>query len=401
MTAPRRVVIVGTGIAGITAAETLRSKGFDGIITVYGAEPELPYHRASLSKDLLDADLSPEAVALGDADFWANRRITVVTGTSVVTVRPGHRSVVLDTRDEVSYDALILATGGVARRPHWMWPGVDVLRTRRDAVAIQSAMRHDDRLIIVGGGLIGLELASNAAQAGKSVTLLEATDQILGDSLPAPLADHFADLHRAHGVNLLTQATVTNATPDRVDGNGFDTPSHGHVIVAAGAGPATALARYSEISSRTTGIRTDGNLRTSVRGVYAAGDVAQTPHPITGLPHRCGHWLTARGQGKAVAMTVLADLGFEIEPGVPPIPIARTEQYGVGIQMIGWPQSGDRLEVTGSLDDYDATVRVYDGFQMVGAVGFGDHADCFDLRDELDQSLAPLSIPPARIGLVG
>ena len=348
MTAPRRVVIVGTGIAGITAAETLRSKGFDGIITVYGAEPELPYHRASLSKDLLDADLSPEAVALGDADFWANRRITVVTGTSVVTVRPGHRSVVLDTRDEVSYDALILATGGVARRPHWMWPGVDVLRTRRDAVAIQSAMRHDDRLIIVGGGLIGLELASNAAQAGKSVTLLEATDQILGDSLPAPLADHFADLHRAHGVNLLTQATVTNATPDRVDGNGFDTPSHGHVIVAAG-----------------------------------------------------GHWLTARGQGKAVAMTVLADLGFEIEPGVPPIPIARTEQYGVGIQMIGWPQLGDRLEVTGSLDDYDATVRVYDGFQMVGAVGFGDHADCFDLRDELDQSLAPLSIPPARIGLVG
>ena len=86
-------------------------QGFDGIITVYGAEPELPYHRASLSKDLLDADLSPEAVALGDADFWANRRITVVTGTSVVTVRPGHRSVVLDTRDEVSYDALILATG--------------------------------------------------------------------------------------------------------------------------------------------------------------------------------------------------------------------------------------------------------------------------------------------------
>ena len=101
MTAPR-VVIVGTGIAGITAAETLRSKGFDGIITVYGAEPELPLSSGVTLKDLLDADLSREAVALGDADFWANRRITVVTGTSVVTVRPGHRSVVLDTRDEVS-----------------------------------------------------------------------------------------------------------------------------------------------------------------------------------------------------------------------------------------------------------------------------------------------------------
>uniref|UniRef100_UPI0026271A20 FAD-dependent oxidoreductase n=1 Tax=uncultured Gordonia sp. TaxID=198437 RepID=UPI0026271A20 len=170
-------------------------------------------------------------------------------------------------------EALPRAPGGVARPPPWLGPGRRALRPRRDAVAIQSAMRHDDRLIIVGGGLIGLELASNAAQAGKSVTLLEATDQILGDSLPAPLADHFADLHRAHGVNLLTQATVTNATPDRVDGNGFDTPSHGHVIVAAGAGPATALARYSEISSRTTGIRTDGNLRTSGRAPNAAGEV--------------------------------------------------------------------------------------------------------------------------------
>ena len=401
MTAPRRVVIVGTGIAGITAAETLRSKGFDGHITVYGAEPELPYHRAALSKDLLDADLSPQGVALGDADFWANRRIKVVTGTSVVNVRPGHRSVVIDTGAEVPYDALILATGGVARRPHWMRPDVDVLRTRRDAVAIQSAMRGQDTLIIVGGGLIGLELASAAVEAGKRVTLLEATDQILGDTLPAPLADHLADLHRSRGVDLLTHATVTNATPDHVDGDGFDTPSRGHVIVAVGAGPNTKLAKCSGARSRNTGIRTDGNLRTSVRGVYAAGDVAQTPHPITGLPCGGGHWLTAREQGKAVAMTVLADLGFDVEPGVPPIPGARSEQYGVDIQIVGWPHSGDRLEVTGSLDGFDATIRVYDGFQMVGAVGFGDHTDCFALRDELEQTIVPLSIPAAGIGMVG
>lgn len=401
MSAPRRVVIVGTGIAGITAAETLRSNGFDGYITVYGAEPELPYHRAALSKNLLDADLSPESVALGDAGFWANRRINIVTGTSVATVRPGHRSVVLGTGTEVPYDALILATGGIAQRPRWMSPDVDVLRTRRDAVAIQSAMRNDDRIIVVGGDLIGLELASIAAGAGKSVTLLEATDQILGDSLPAPLADHVADLHRANGVNLLTHATVTNATPSRVEGDGIDTPSYGHVIVTAGARPATGLARRSGITAHTTGIRTDGHLRTSARGVYAAGDVAQTPHPITGLPSRCEHWLTAREQGKAVAMTVLADLGFDVEPGVPPIPVALSEQYGLDIQIVGWPQSGDRLEITGSLDDHDATVRVFDGFQMVGAVGFGENADCFALRDELDQALVPLSAPPARVGLVG
>lgn len=149
MTAPRRVVIVGTGIAGITAAETLRSKGFDGHITVYGAEPELPYHRAALSKDLLDADLSPQGVALGDADFWANRRIKVVTGTSVVNVRPGHRSVVIDTGAEVPYDALILATGGrppaaldAARRRRTPHP----TRRRRDSVGdARSGHTHHRR----------------------------------------------------------------------------------------------------------------------------------------------------------------------------------------------------------------------------------------------------------------
>ncbi|MDL9935733.1 FAD-dependent oxidoreductase [Gordonia sp. ABSL1-1] len=382
-----RVVVIGTGIAGMTAAEALRTSGFTGPITLIGEEPDLPYRRTALSKNLASADLSAETLTLRKRDFWWDRDIVIRTGTEITAIDPGRRQIVADGED-IGYDALILATGGTPLRFPWMSPGVATLRTRADAVAIGAALRSGQPLIVIGGGLIGSELAASAATAGGDVTVLEAQDRPMSRVLPAPVADLLTAQHRHHGVSVHTRAVVTSADADRVDGDGFDTAAHGFVVAALGITPNTGLAARAGIEVGPDGIHTDAQLRTSAERVYAAGDVAAPPHPLTGQPRHCEQWMTAAEQGKVAAATIMRDLGAAVEIPALPIPLAWTVQYGINIQIAGWPTAGDRIVIDGSLTDLDAGVRVYAGDGLIGAVSVGRPADGRRYRAEIADTVA-------------
>ncbi|MFE0750927.1 NAD(P)/FAD-dependent oxidoreductase [Gordonia sp. NPDC058843] len=389
------VVIVGTGVAGITAAETLRSHGFDGTITVLGEEPQLPYRRTALSKNLVVGDLSDAKITLRPPGYWSERGIDIVTSTRVTDVDTSSRRVCVADTTEVSYDALVLATGGRARRlpadsssacsPH-------SLRTRRDAEQLRDAIA-DGPVIIVGGGLIGLEIAAAVATTGEGsrVTVVERGESLLSRVVPETVADAVATLHRERGVRIITGAAPTAAGPQMVTLSDGQTLT-GTVISAIGMEPDLELARRAGLPVDPAGIIVDDSLRTGVPRVYAAGDVAARPHPLTGAPMRAEQWLTATEHGRLVAMTIAADLGLDMGTAapVPRVPLAWTMQYAANIQIVGWPAAGERIDV--ELDGSSSVVRSFAGDRLVGAVCMGRGGSGRALRTEIEAALQPAGV---------
>lgn len=366
------VVIVGTGTAGVSAAESLRTNGYCGPITVVGAEPDAPYRRTALSKDMLSADLSAERITLRPSAFWEERDIRIVTGTSVVGIDTVARRVHCDDQTELVYDALVLATGAEAMRPSALSPDVPVLRSRADAERIRGLIDQADAVTLVGGGLIGLELAASAAGPGRTVRVVEATERLMKRAVPREVSDFLSTLHNEHGVEVRTGVSVSAASSNEVTlADGTVLP--GTVIGATGIRAGIGLAKHIEAQVCPAGIVVDAHLRTSVPAVYAAGDVAAVPHAITGEPARAEHWMSATEQGKAVGAIVAADLtGAPASPHVE-IPFGWTTQYGTAIHLAGWPGADDATDVTvdGSVADRDATVRVWRESVLLGGVAIG------------------------------
>jgi len=389
------VVIVGTGVAGTTAAETLRANGFGGTITMFGAEPHLPYRRTALSKGIVSGDLSDAKITLRPRGYWAEREIEIVPSTRVVGVDSAARRVHLADGSAVGYDALVLATGGTARQ----LPGTSGLLTLRNRDDVERIRRDaTGPVVIVGGGLIGLEIAASIASAGSAeVTVLEAAPSILSRVVPETVAEAVAALHCERGVRILTDASITSAGADGVD-LADGTRLSGTVISAIGMDPDVEVAVAAGISVSSAGIVVDDDLRTSASGVYAAGDVAARPHPLTGAPMRAEQWLTATEHGRLVAMTIATDLG--LDPGaatpIPRVPLAWTMQYTSNIQMVGWPTAGDRLEVDLSsqtdTDGLATTVRCFDGDRLVGAVCTGRGGAARQIRSEIESALEPAGV---------
>ncbi|EGD54839.1 NAD(P)/FAD-dependent oxidoreductase [Gordonia neofelifaecis] len=380
------VVIVGTGTAGTTAAATLRAEGFDGPVTLIGAEPGLPYRRTALSKDLLAADLSEPRIALQKPDFWEAKSIDVRVGVRVIAVDPEDRTVELDDGDVLDYRALILATGGQPVRPAWLDDQVPTLRTRDDALAIRDGVTESQRLVVIGGGLIGLELAASAASHGLLATVVEAGHRVAARVVPPVVSDYLATLHTANGVWLRTESPADSATARRVQlSDGAQLV--GTVVAAIGAAPDIALAAAAGASTCAAGVVVDHALATDVPGIFAAGDAAALPDLRTGEPARGEHWFGATDQGKAVAKSVLAS--FAGEPAAPfvEVPRAWTMQYGVNIQMVGWPTVDGEVIVDGSIADGDATVRTVVDGELVGAVTVGRAAAARDCRAEIAAAL--------------
>ncbi|AFR49553.1 NAD(P)/FAD-dependent oxidoreductase [Gordonia sp. KTR9] len=386
------VVIVGTGVAGITAAETLRTNGFDGTITVFGEEPHLPYRRTALSKNLVAGDLSDTKITLRPPGYWSERGIDIVTSTRVVDVDPSSRRVRLADVTEVAYDALVLATGGRARRLPGQSSPPSSLRTRRDAEGLREAIA-DGPVIIIGGGLIGLEIAAAVATPGEGsrVTVVERGSSLLSRVVPPTVAEAVATLHRERGVRILTGAVPVATGPHSVTLSDGRTLT-GTVISAIGMEPELGLARSAGLPVDPAGIVVDDSLRTGVPGVYAAGDVAARPHPLTGAPMRAEQWLTATEHGRLVAMTIAADLGLNADTAapVPRVPLAWTMQYSINIQLVGWPNAGDRVDV--EPDDSNSIVRSFSAGRLVGAVCIGRGGSGRSLRAEIESSLQPAGV---------
>jgi len=349
----RTFVIVGGGLAAAKAAETLREEGFDGRLVVVAEEDRLPYERPPLSKSYLAGESPFSDAVVHDEGFYGERDVELLRGTSATALDPGAHRVTLSNGSQIEYDRLLIATGAVPRRPPI--EGADggtvlTLRSVADSDAIKAAASGGGRLAIVGAGWIGCEVAASARGLGAEVTVIEQAATPLEAVLGAELGAFFAELHRSHGVELLMGAGVERITSGGVELAGGRSVEAGAVLLATGVVPATALAEAAGLEV-DNGIVVDELLGTSAEDVFAAGDVANTPHPRYGRI-RVEHWDNAIGQGEAAARSMLG----KGEPYTK-LPYFFTDQYDLGMEYVGHHGAADELTIRGSLED--ANFRAY------------------------------------------
>ncbi|MEU8606522.1 FAD-dependent oxidoreductase [Actinoplanes sp. NPDC048791] len=352
MREPQVFVIVGAGLAGAKAAQTLRESGFGGEIVLLGEEPERPYERPPLSKGLLLGTAERESVFVHEPGWYAAHDVDLRTGVRVSAVDRAARQVELGDGQRLGYDALLLATGATPRRldvPGADLDGVLSLRTLPDSDRIAAALVGGGHLVVVGAGWIGLEVAAAARQHGATVTVVEHSDLPLRRVLGPGIARVFADLHRDHGVTFRFGAAVQAFRGEsRVSAvvldDGTELPADA-VVVGVGARPNVAVAEQAGLTV-DNGVVVDQALRSSDPRVYAVGDIANAYHPVYGTHLRVEHWATALHSGPAAAQSMLgAEVVYDR------LPYFYTDQYDLGMEYTGYaPPSGyDTVVVRGDL----------------------------------------------------
>jgi 3-phenylpropionate/trans-cinnamate dioxygenase ferredoxin reductase subunit len=331
------MVVVGGGLAGGKAVETLRSEGFDGRVVLVAEEPERPYERPPLSKDYLNGGKERDVIYVHDADWYGQHDVELRTGVRAVALDPGAHEVELDGGERLRYRALLLATGAAPRKlplPGADLGGVHYLRTAADSDALRTALASGDRtVVVVGAGWIGLEVAAAARSYGNAVTVVEPQPQplraVLGDEIGAV----FAQLHRSHGVDLRLSTGVREFRGDgaqvqAVVTDAGEVPAD-IVVVGVGVVPRTELAEAAGLEV-ANGVVVDASLRTSAPDVYAAGDIASWPHPRYGRRIRVEHWANALNGGPAAARAMLGQ-----QVTYDRLPYFFTDQYDLGMEYSG------------------------------------------------------------------
>ena len=370
-----QVVVVGASLAGSRTAEALRAGGYDGRLTLIGAEEHVPYDRPPLSKQLLAGTKSADDIKLHRDGVLDGLDLDLRLGRQATDLDLSAREVVLHGGDRVPFDALVLATGSTPR----LIPGtpdlrgLHVLRTLDDAVALRTEMEAGPRVAVVGGGFIGAEVAATARGRGLEVTVIEALPVPLARGLGPQLGATCGDLHVDHGVDLRLGVGVAgfegNGRVEAVtlsDGSRVDADL---VVVGIGVIPQTAWLESSGLELRD-GIVCDATLQAvGAPGVYAAGDVARWPNGAFDEEMRVEHWTNAADQGAAVAANLLAGPGAAVP--FEPVPYVWSDQYDTKIQIVGRPSAGDDVQVVHGTLEERRFVALYgkDG-RLRGAVGF-------------------------------
>jgi len=367
-----RTVIVGAGIAGVSAAAAMRRTGYERDIVLLGDEPELPYRRPPVSKEIVRGEKTPDEIRIKKPEWYEQQSIALRTGVSVASIETQAHVVRLADGEEVGYDQLLIATGGRARSP-WSAPGIRTLRSLADAPRLQAELVPGSHVIVVGAGLIGSEIAASARTLGCEVTLLESAALPLPRLLPPELGELYVDLHKSEGVDLHTGVLVSS-----IDDEGDETVVHASdgrswsapiVVVAVGMEPNVELAEAAGIEV-ANGIVVDAFGRTSEPDVFAAGDVANQPNGVLGGRHRVEHWQGAQNHGTAIGKVMAGgDVPF-VE-----VPWCWSDQYGHNLQVTGWPETSHELVVHGSLADRDFIAYLLDDGVVLGAVGIGRPRD--------------------------
>jgi NADPH-dependent 2,4-dienoyl-CoA reductase/sulfur reductase-like enzyme len=331
-------VIVGGGLAGAKAAETLRAEGFDGPVVLLADEPELPYERPPLSKQYLLGKAEREGAQVHPADWYPGHDVDLRTGVRATGLDAAAHRLTLDSGESLPYAKLLVATGAAPRRlpvPGADLDGVRYLRTQADSDALLADLSGGGRrVLVVGAGWIGLEVAAAARSYDNAVTVVEPQPTPLYGVLGHDLGARFATLHRAHGVDLFTDTTVRELRGSNGRVESVVTDAHAGlpadlVVVGVGVLPRTELAAAAGLEV-DNGIVTDDALRTSAPDVYAAGDVASSFRPLYGRHVRVEHWANALHSGPAAARSMLGqDVVFDR------VPYFFTDQYDLGMEYSG------------------------------------------------------------------
>ena len=347
---PKAFVIVGAGLAGAKAAETLRQEGFTGRLTLIGDEPERPYERPPLSKDHLRGE-TDEIPYVHDASFYRDNDIELLTSRRVTGIELGLRELLLEGDRRLGYDRLLLTTGSIPRRldvPGGKLDGIHYLRTLSDSARIGERFEEGRRLVVVGSGWIGAEIAASARQNGCDVTMIEMASLPLERVLGPEVGQIYLDLHRDNGVEFIPETTVERfegeGSVERVvtaDGAVIETD---FVVVGIGVAPRTGLVESAGLKI-DNGVVVDEHLETTAPGVFATGDVANAWHPFYGHNLRVEHWANALNQGPAAAKAMLGQ-----EVSYDEIPYFFSDQYDAGMEYSGYATEWDEVVFRGNVE---------------------------------------------------
>ncbi len=383
------MVIIGGGLTAATAAETLRKEGYEGPVTIVADEPEIPYQRPPLSKGFLAGKEGEDALYPLAASWYADHQVTVLTGTTATALDPAAHTVTLADGSVLPYAKALIATGAAPRRIPF--PGVDLqgvytFRTKADSVALKELFTGGGKnVVMVGSGWIGMEIAATATELGNQVALLGLEEVPLSAAIGAELGTVFTDRHKEAGVRFELPASAAEIQGS--DGHvssvltttGATLPAD-IVIVAVGVVPNLDLAKDAGLTINN-GIEVDASLRTSAADVYAAGDVANAMHPVTGTHARSEHWANAIASGKVAAKSMLGK-----DAVLDDVPYFYTDQFDLGMEYSGFGAltRDAELVVRGEL-----STREFIAFWVLeGRVVAGMNVNVWDVQDAIKELIS-------------
>jgi 3-phenylpropionate/trans-cinnamate dioxygenase ferredoxin reductase subunit len=376
----QQFVIVGASLAGAKAAETLREQGFDGRITLVGAERERPYERPPLSKDYLRGEARRASIYVHEEDWYDMHDVQLLLSTRAVAVHAADRQVELEDGGRLQYDALLLSTGSEPRAlpvPGADLEGVLTLRTVQDSDAIAERLDRGGRIVVIGGGWIGCEVAASARQKGLEVSLVMPEDVPLERVLGREMGTVYREVHADQGVALITGASVKaiegDGRAERVvlgDGRPLECET---VVYGVGVTPRVALAEAAGLAVEG-GVLVDERLESSAPGIFAAGDIASHQHPVLRDRVRVEHWANALNQGPAAARSMLGSRdAYEL------LPYFFSDQYDLGMEYAGWARTWDDVLTRG-----DVAGREFIAFwRLDGRVVAGMNVNVWDVNEQI------------------
>jgi NADPH-dependent 2,4-dienoyl-CoA reductase/sulfur reductase-like enzyme/nitrite reductase/ring-hydroxylating ferredoxin subunit len=377
--APSSIVIIGAGAAGGAAAEMVRREGYEGPVTLIGAEESVPVDRPNLSKDYLAGNAPEEWVPLRPREFYAEQKIELLTGVRATAIDTGAKRVTLSDGRSIPYGALLLATGADPIRlplPGADLPHVFTLRTWADSRAIiaaaaeapgETASRSSlpasgraggevpKRAVVMGASFIGLEVAASLRARGLEVHVVAPEDRPLERVMGPEVGDFIRALHESHGVIFHLGQTATAIDAKSVTLRNGETLPAELVVIGAGVRPSVALAEQAGLAVEN-GVQVNEYLETSVPGIYAAGDIARWPDPHSGRRVRIEHWVVAQRQGQTAARNMVGR-----RERFDSVPFFWSAHYDLVLAYVGHAERWDRIEIDGRLEDHDCTVTYWEG----------------------------------------
>ncbi|MDN7693736.1 FAD-dependent oxidoreductase [Burkholderia cenocepacia] len=383
---PASVVIVGGGAAAIAAAVTLRQEGYPHAITLLSADADPPYDRPNLSKDYLAGTAQADWLPLRAPSFYAEQRIDVRCNTRVTRIDPAQRSVELADGGRVDYGALLLATGAEPNKlnvPGADLPHVCTLRSRADCDALIGKLKTARRCVVVGASFIGLEAAAALRTRGLDVHVVAPDPHPMGRVLGDALGDTITALHEAHGVVFHLGATPARIGPDSVTLSSGDVLPADVVLVGIGVHPNVELAQDAGLAVER-GVTVDRFLQTSAPGIYAAGDIARWPDPLTGQRIRVEHWVVAERQGIVAARNLLGQ-----QRPFDAVPFFWSQHYDLTLRYVGHAEQWDRVEIDGDLGAHDCLIAYWRGNTRLAVVTIARDLDNLKAEAALERQMTP------------
>jgi 3-phenylpropionate/trans-cinnamate dioxygenase ferredoxin reductase subunit len=345
-------VIVGTGQAGFQTAASLRSEGYADPITLIGEEPHIPYNRPPLSKGFVLGTQDAESIELRPVNFYKTHQINLLCGERVVGISRAEKQIEIASGGNLSYDSLVLAVGASNRRlpvPGGDLEGVLYLRSLAEAIFIKKRIEESQRIVVVGGGFIGLELAAVASALGKSVTVIEALPRVMARVVAPIISEFFRELHTSRNVKILCGTTVkeirgANGYVNEVVVSDGSVHSADLVLVGIGVVPNIELARDASLAI-SNGIAVNEYLETEDKNIFAIGDCAEYPNSFAGGRVRLESVQNAADQAQCVAKTIA---GHRTKYNS--LPWFWTDQYEIKLQMAGISAGHDRVVTRGNAE---------------------------------------------------